>query len=122
MAVTLSFLLTIVVQSKYIGGFHSTTLLWAEGALEHEASLQAIDMTVVADPVFFWDLLYPVATLVDRDVAQAAKNNHVFVLIVAVVTYNALCVLLGSDSSGVCCRYCHLVTFLEVFGVLVGII
>jgi hypothetical protein len=82
-----------------ISGLHSSSFLRAEYACYHETPFQTEDTAVVADPILFWKLLDPIAALVDGNIAKTAENDHVFVLVVTTVTYDALCVFLGRLSS-----------------------
>jgi hypothetical protein len=85
----------IVVRGANVGRFHGTTLFGTQNAVYHEASAKPENLAVVADPVLIWELFDPVTALVYRYVAEAAEHNHIFVFIVATVTYDTLSVLLS---------------------------
>lgn len=55
--------------------------------------------TVVANPIILWHFINPIAFLVNRDIAHTAKNNQIFVFVVAIVADGALCILLNNKSS-----------------------
>lgn len=75
-------------------GLHGSSLLGAEDALHHYASLHIERPAVVADPVVVWNFVDAIAFLVYRYVAIAAKNDKIFVLVVSVVADGTLGVLL----------------------------
>lgn len=71
--------------SEDICGFHGSSLLAAEKTLDHESLLHAEDVAIVANPVSLRQLVNAIASLMDGDVAVAAKHNQVLVFIVPVV-------------------------------------
>jgi hypothetical protein len=68
-------LLEVLGIREDVRGLHRASLLRAEDAGYCEASGEPIDVAVEANPVSFWELLNPIATLVDRYVAVAAKDD-----------------------------------------------
>jgi len=87
-----------VVCSANVRGLHRSSFFRAQQAGQHEASFETKQSAVIADPVFLRKLLYAIATLVDGDVAVSTKNNHVFIFIVATITYDTLSIFLSSNS------------------------
>jgi len=90
-----------MICAKDVCWLHCTSFLRAENTIDHQTSLEAKDCTVIAYPVFFRQLLYPVAALMDWDVAVTAEDNHILVFIVTTVTNYALGIFLSSESPGV---------------------
>jgi len=93
----------IVIRSTNVSGLHSSALFGAKYAVHHQPSAKTENLAIVANPVLVRELFNTVATLVNRDVAKAAENDHVFVFIVSTITYYALCVLLSTMLPRVSC-------------------
>jgi hypothetical protein len=85
-----------MVRCTDVSGLHCSSLFRAEDATNHEPPSQPEDLAVVTYPVFVRELFDAIATLVHGDVAKAAEHDHVFIFVVATVTYHTLCILLGT--------------------------
>ena len=94
----------VLISAEDIGGLHRASSLWAEEALDHQASAESEDLAVVAFPVNFRHPLYSIAGLVHRNGARSTKDDLIIFFIVAILAYGTagillcyLCPLLGAQ-------------------------
>jgi hypothetical protein len=58
-------------------------------------------LAVIADPVLIRKLFNAITTLMNWNVAQAAKYNHIFIFVISTITYHTLRILLATSLSGI---------------------
>ena len=85
----------VLVSAENACGFHCSSTLWTENALDLDATSHVEGETIVTDPVCFWDFVDSVATLVNGDIASSTKHDQVLIFVVAIVADSALSVLLN---------------------------
>jgi hypothetical protein len=90
-----------MVRRANIRRLHCATFLRTQKAVDHQASLQPEYQAVVANPVLFRQLLNTVAALMHRYVTVATEHDHIFILVIAAITYNALCIFLCANRTRV---------------------
>ena len=92
----------VLVGPEYTGGFHGTTSLWTQNTLHHDPSFHVEGPAIIANPVVDRDLVYAIASLVDRDVAISAEYYQILVFVIAIVADSTLGILLDYEASFVC--------------------
>ena len=76
---------------------HGAAALGTEEALDHQASLKAKSVTIVAYPVVLRHRLEAEALLVHGDRAAGAKHNLIVIVVVTIVADGAASVVLHQD-------------------------
>jgi hypothetical protein len=88
----------VLLATEHTCRLHCAASSGTEDALDLEPASERETAAVVTDPVVFRDFVNAVALLVDRDVANAAEDDKVVFLVVAIVTDCALGVLLDNKA------------------------